>query len=152
MRRLSVIWTFDRKAESRLAALPGALAAPPIHPHITLGNYLWEEEPLARYLKELAPRFSAFTVRLAEITLLAPETTLIEPGCAIGQDCVIEGQVRIVGGSRLGAGCRIASGAVLIGCTLGDNVTIGANSVLSQCTMAADSSAPPLTTIRGQDA
>ncbi|MDD3572900.1 MAG: 2'-5' RNA ligase family protein [Eubacteriales bacterium] len=79
MRRLSVIWTFDRKAESRLAALPGALAAPPIHPHITLGNYLWEEEPLARYLKELAPRFSAFTVRLAEITLLAPEILVCLP-------------------------------------------------------------------------
>ena len=53
MRRLAVIWTFDRKAESRLAALPGALAAPPIHPHITRGNSLWEGGPQARYLKEL---------------------------------------------------------------------------------------------------
>ena len=79
MRRLSVIWTFDHKAESRLSALSGALDTPPIHPHITLGNYLWEEKALARYLQEMAPRFSAFTVRLREITLLAPEILVCMP-------------------------------------------------------------------------
>lgn len=79
MRRLSVIWTFDHKAESRLSALLGALDTPPIHPHITLGNYLWEEEPLARYLKEMAPRFSAFPVRLAGIALLSPDILVCLP-------------------------------------------------------------------------
>lgn len=79
MRRLSVIWTFDQKTESRLTALSVALCTQPIHPHITLGNYLWEEEALARYLQEMAPRFSAFMVRLKEITLLAPEILVCMP-------------------------------------------------------------------------
>lgn len=87
---------------------------------------------------------------LSGITLLSPETTLIEPGCTIGRDCLIEPGVQIVAGSRLGEGCRVASGAVLVNCIVGDGASVGANSVLSNCTIPADAVIAPLT-LRGPE-
>jgi len=82
---------------------------------------------------------------LAGVTLYAPEAALVAPGCTIGQDTVIEGSVRIGDGSVVGRECRIGSGCVLQGCTLGDGVTVGANSVLEHCVIAANSTIAPLT-------
>lgn len=82
---------------------------------------------------------------LAGITLYAPEAALVAPDCTLGQDTVIEGSVRIGGGSVVGRECRIGSGCVLHACTLGDGVTVGANSVLEGCTIPPNSTIAPLT-------
>jgi len=81
---------------------------------------------------------------IAGVTLYAPETTLVAPDCTIGQDTIIAGNVHITGGSTLGRECRIDSGCVLHACRLGDGVTVGANSVLAHCAIAADSTIAPL--------
>lgn len=85
------------------------------------------------------------SLMLAGVTLYSPETTLIAPDCSLGQDCVIEGNVRISGRSTLGKHCRISSGVVLDNCHLGDDVSIGANSCLAQCSLADSTQVAPLT-------
>jgi bifunctional UDP-N-acetylglucosamine pyrophosphorylase/glucosamine-1-phosphate N-acetyltransferase len=70
------------------------------------------------------------TLMLAGVTLYAPETTLVAPDCTIGQDTVVEGNVRISGGSTVGRRCHLGSGCVLHDCRLGEGVSVGANSVL----------------------
>ena len=73
---------------------------------------------------------------LAGVTLYAPETTLVAPDCIIGQDTVVESNVRISGGASVGKNCRIGSGCVVHGCHLNDGVTVGANSVLEHCAIS----------------
>ncbi|MCL2458822.1 MAG: NTP transferase domain-containing protein [Desulfobulbus sp.] len=82
---------------------------------------------------------------LAGVTLYAPEAVLASPDCVIGPDTVIEGMARISGASVVGRDCRIASGCVVHACTLGDDVTVGANSVLAHCTIATGDTIVPLT-------
>jgi len=82
---------------------------------------------------------------LAGVTLYAPDTTLAAPDCSLGQDTVLGGGVQISGGSIVGRDCRIGNGCVLHACHLGDEVTIGANSVLEHCSVASGSTIPPLT-------
>ena len=82
---------------------------------------------------------------LAGVTLYAPETTLIAPGCVIGQDTHLQGNTRIDGGTTIGTNCHIDRGCVLHACQIGDNVSIGANTVLEHCTIAENSFVPPLT-------
>jgi len=85
------------------------------------------------------------SLMLSGVTLQAPETILIAPECAIGQDTAIMGNVRISGGTSVGRECWIASGTVLHDCQLGDGVTIGANSVLEHCRIPEGETIPPLT-------
>lgn len=86
---------------------------------------------------------------LAGVTLYAPETVLVSPDCAIGPDTVIDGPARISGGSVVGRDCRIASGCVLDGCTLGDGASVGAGSVLARCAIAQGATVAPLTYRQG---
>jgi bifunctional UDP-N-acetylglucosamine pyrophosphorylase/glucosamine-1-phosphate N-acetyltransferase len=86
---------------------------------------------------------------LAGVTLLAPETTLVAPDCTIGQDTILHGNVEINGATTIGSDCRINSGCVLYDCHLGDRVTVGANSVLQQCTIQTETTIPPLTALTG---
>jgi bifunctional UDP-N-acetylglucosamine pyrophosphorylase / glucosamine-1-phosphate N-acetyltransferase len=99
---------------------------------------------LAQAQATLQLRFNR-DLMLAGVTMYAPETTLVAPDCTIGQDTVLEGNVRINGGSTVGGMCRIGSGCVIHDCRLGDGVTVGANSVLSHCDIPAGCTIPPLT-------
>jgi len=82
---------------------------------------------------------------LAGVTLYAPDSTLIAPDCTIGQDTIVHGQVQISGGSTLGRSCCIQSGVVLQNCHLGNGVTVGANAVLTDCSVPAGTIIPALT-------
>jgi len=81
---------------------------------------------------------------LAGVTLESPETILVSSECRIGPDSHLQPNVRLSGGTSLGAGCLIESGVVLKSCHLGERVTIGANSVLMNCGLGDDSKVPPL--------
>jgi len=82
---------------------------------------------------------------LSGVTMYAPETILIAPGCSIGQDSVIQAGVQISGRSTIGSGVHLETGAVLNNCTLGDNAVIGAHSVLHNSTIEETEHIPPLT-------
>ena len=81
------------------------------------------------------------------VTLELPETILVDADCTIGPDSHLQPNVRLSGGTSLGSGCIVESGAVLINCRLGDKVRIGANSVLKNCDLDAGSTVPPLTSL-----
>lgn len=66
----------------------------------------------------------------AGVSMFCPKTTRVAPGCTIGQDCILHGQVSIEGESSLGPNCVVEQGVVLRDCRLGEAVRIGANSVL----------------------
>ena len=82
---------------------------------------------------------------LSGVTLYGPESTLIAADCAIGQDSVLHGPVRISGGTTIGQSCCIHSGCILHACQLGDGVTVGANAVLEYCSIPEGSTIAPLT-------
>ncbi len=81
---------------------------------------------------------------LAGVTLESPETILVSGDCSIGPDSHLQPNVRLSGGTTLGTGCLIETGAALKSCHLGERVTIGANSVLRNCSLDDDSNVPPL--------
>ena len=84
-------------------------------------------------------------IMLAGVTLYDPPSTLIAPGCVIGQDTVVSAQVQISGATTIGRDCLIEPGCVLHDCSLGDGVTVGANAVLKQYAIPKGGSIAPLT-------
>ena len=52
---------------------------------------------------------------------------LAQPGTTIAEGA------RVTGGTSIGSGCTIEDGAMIDDCIIGDNVTVGAGSHLSQC-------------------
>lgn len=82
---------------------------------------------------------------LGGVTLESPETTLVAADCTIGPDSLLQGNVRLSEGTTLGSGCLIEHGSVLRQCHLGDQVTVGANSVLTNCRLENGGTVAPLT-------
>jgi len=60
----------------------------------------------------------------AGVTIQLPETVLIDPEVQIGADTVIEPGVQLLGKTRIGSECHIATGSVLRDAALGDGVTV----------------------------
>ena len=88
-------------------------------------------------------------IMLSGVTMYSPETILIEPGSSIGRDCVLQPGVRITGDSTVGSEVSLETGAVLDTCTVGDNVVIGAHSVLQNLTIEPNEHIAPLTLQKG---
>jgi bifunctional UDP-N-acetylglucosamine pyrophosphorylase/glucosamine-1-phosphate N-acetyltransferase len=61
---------------------------------------------------------------LGGVTVERPETVTVDAAACIGQDTVLEPFVQVLGHSRIGAGCRIRSYAVISDSTLGDEVRV----------------------------
>ncbi len=80
----------------------------------------------------------------AGITMHDPASITVAPTVEIGPDCTLTERITILGTSRLGARCRIGAGVVLDNADIGPDVEIGANSVLSGCSIKAGTRVPPL--------
>ncbi len=88
---------------------------------------------LARVAKVLHDR-ARLARMLAGVTLVAPETTFVDEGVVLGRDVVLE------------------PGVILKGATVvGDGASIGAYSVLEDCSVAAGAVLGPHTTARGEE-
>ena len=81
---------------------------------------------------------------LAGVTMYAPETILIAPGCTVGQDTIIDANVQLAGHTTVGRDCRLAAGCVLRDCVVGDGARIGEHAVLERCQIPAGAVVPPL--------
>jgi bifunctional UDP-N-acetylglucosamine pyrophosphorylase/glucosamine-1-phosphate N-acetyltransferase len=68
----------------------------------------------------------------AGVTIQLPETVLIDPEVSAGEDCTLEPGVQLLGKTKLGARCKIATGTVLHEAILGDDVTVRAHSLVEQ--------------------
>ncbi len=84
------------------------------------------------------------------VTMECPATTLVAADSSIGPDTILQANTRIFGGSTLGKGCRVESGAVLNQCQLADRVIIGANAVLNGCRITEGTAIPPLSCLDEQ--
>ncbi len=84
-------------------------------------------------LAELDAKLRARKARelmLAGTTIFRPETCDIDADVEIGTDTVIEPFVQLIGGTKIGADCRIRSYSVITNCAIGDNVLIRPGCIL----------------------
>jgi bifunctional UDP-N-acetylglucosamine pyrophosphorylase/glucosamine-1-phosphate N-acetyltransferase len=74
-------------------------------------------------------------IMLKGVTIQSPESVSVSPSSTIGRDSLIMSGVQVHGQSGVGKNCLLRPGVILTDCTLGDNVEIGAYSVLHDCTI-----------------
>ena len=60
----------------------------------------------------------------AGVTIQLPETVLIDPDVAVGEDTTIESGVQLLGKTQIGARCTVRTGSVLTDAILGDEVKV----------------------------
>lgn len=68
----------------------------------------------------------------AGVTIQLPETVLIGPDVAAGEDTVLEPCTQLLGKTRIGARCVIRTGSVLNDAVLGDGVTVEPHTVITE--------------------
>jgi bifunctional UDP-N-acetylglucosamine pyrophosphorylase/glucosamine-1-phosphate N-acetyltransferase len=105
---------------------------------------------IAQEVAQLAARQAAAAVRLmaAGVTILRPETCVIDPEVEIAPDTLIEPFVQLLGRTRIGGGCRIRSFAVIDNCTLGYGVLVRQSCVLEESAVADGAQIGPFAHLR----
>jgi len=66
------------------------------------------------------------------VTIQLPETVLIDPEVAAGEDTVIEPGVQLLGKTKIGARCTIRTGSVLTDAILGDDVIVEPHCIVAR--------------------
>lgn len=103
---------------------------------------------------QLAQVERIFQARVAEglmragVTIADPSRLDIRGQVTAGEDCFIDVNVVLEGQVRLGRGVRIGPGSVVIDSELGDGVTVNAHTVIEGCVAAAGCMLGPFTRIR----
>jgi len=82
------------------------------------------------------------------VTILFPETCVIDSDVEVGPDTVIEPSVQLRGTTKVGSDTRIASYSVIISCEIGDNVLIQTGCVLEHSIVRARASLGPYSHLR----
>lgn len=77
------------------------------------------------------------------VSLVDPETILIQQEVQVGKDTVINANVQISGNSRIGDNCTIGPDVVMHQCRIGNNATIGPFSSLKGCTVQDNETVAP---------
>lgn len=85
-------------------------------------------------------------IMLQGVTIQSPDSVSISQASIVGRDSLIMSGVQVYGRSVIGKKCTLWPGVILIDCILGDNVEIGAYSVLQNCTIPENGIAPPHST------
>ncbi len=84
----------------------------------------------------------------AGVTILRPETCVIDAEVEIAPDTVIEPFVQLLGHTRIGTDCRIRSYSVIESCTLGRDVLVRQSCVLAESTVADGARIGPFAHLR----
>jgi len=126
-------------AEERVVALEAA------NPLEVLGaNTIAEMMELDRELRlDTARRLMA-----KGVTILRPETTVIDSSVEVGPDTVIEPFVQLLGETKIGEDCRIRSYSVIENSTVGNNVLIQQACVIANSQIEDIASVGPFTHLR----
>src|SRR5579884_2023821 len=66
----------------------------------------------------------------AGVSVYLPDTVLVDPAVEVGPDTILEPAVQLLGSTRVGAGCTIATGCVLVDTVVEDGAVIRPHSVL----------------------
>ena len=81
------------------------------------------------------------------VTVVQPQSTLVDAGIEIGADTVIEPGTTVRGGTRIGANATIGPQTTLIDATVGDNSTV-IHSFVNGATIGADAIVGPFAYLR----
>lgn len=81
------------------------------------------------------------------VTLVDPQTTYVDVKVEVGPDTVIEGNVTLLGTTKIGSDCLITSGSRISDSTIGDSVTV-TQSVIEQATLDNGSDCGPFAHLR----
>jgi bifunctional UDP-N-acetylglucosamine pyrophosphorylase/glucosamine-1-phosphate N-acetyltransferase len=82
------------------------------------------------------------------VTILYPQTCVIDSAVEVGADTVIEPFVQVRGSTRVGSDARIGSYSVVISCEIGDQVLVQTGCVLEHSTVKARVSLGPYSHLR----
>jgi len=82
------------------------------------------------------------------VTILYPDTCVIDSAVEIGADTVVEPFVQVLGHTRIGAECRIRSYSVIANSTIGDSVLIRPGCVLDGSEVKAGAILGPYSHLR----
>src|SRR5262249_38088937 len=82
------------------------------------------------------------------VTVLRPETCLIDSQVRIGRDTVIEPFVQVLGRSRIGADCQIRSYSVIHDTRIGDRVLVRPGCITDGSQVGADAILGPYSHLR----
>jgi bifunctional UDP-N-acetylglucosamine pyrophosphorylase/glucosamine-1-phosphate N-acetyltransferase len=82
------------------------------------------------------------------VTIFRPETCVIDAGVEVEPDTVIEPFVQLLGGTRIGAECRIRSYTVIENCTLGNRIIVRQSCVLADSAIADGADIGPFARMR----
>ncbi len=79
------------------------------------------------------------------ITMYSPDSISVTEDSSIGRDCILFGEIEITNNTTIGKSCTIGRGVILSNCRIGDQVTIGPYSCLTDTTLPANTHVPPHT-------
>ena len=68
----------------------------------------------------------------AGVSIQLPETVLIDPEVAVGEDTILDAGVHLLGKTKIGARCRIRTGSVIADSVLGDEVGVEPHSYIAE--------------------
>jgi bifunctional UDP-N-acetylglucosamine pyrophosphorylase/glucosamine-1-phosphate N-acetyltransferase len=128
-----------------MAARGGGAAAVPVSPEEAAG--VNDREDLARAARTLARRRASALMK-AGVSIEDPERFDCDDGVEVGEDTVIEPNVRLLGRTRLGAGCRVGAGSVLRDVELRDGATIHPYTVAEGASVATGAVVGPFSRLR----
>jgi len=87
-------------------------------------------------------------LQAAGVTIQLPETVLVDPQVTVGEDSIIESGVQLLGKTKLGVRCTVATGSVLHDAILGDGVTVRAHTLIEQSRLEDGTIAGPFARLR----
>ena len=87
---------------------------------------------------------TAARLMAAGVTIYRPDTCVIDAEVEVAPGTVIEPFVQLLGKTRIGANCLIRSYTVIENCTLGNNVLVRQNCVLTESSVANGAKDRPL--------
>ena len=82
------------------------------------------------------------------VTILFPQTCVIDSDVEVGADTVIEPSVQLRGTTRVGSDARIGSYSVILNCEIGDSVLVQTGCVLEHSVVKARASLGPYSHLR----
>jgi bifunctional UDP-N-acetylglucosamine pyrophosphorylase / glucosamine-1-phosphate N-acetyltransferase len=83
------------------------------------------------------------------VSILLPETVLVDSDVIVGEDSVVEPCVQLLGKTKIGQRCTISTGSVLSDMILGDDVLVRPHCVAIQSRLDDNAVIGPFTHLRG---
>jgi bifunctional UDP-N-acetylglucosamine pyrophosphorylase / glucosamine-1-phosphate N-acetyltransferase len=82
------------------------------------------------------------------VTMQLPETVLIDPEVAVGEDTVLEPSVQLLGSTKIGARCMVKTGSVIADSVLADDVVVEAHCIITASRLESNVVVGPFARLR----